>query len=279
MKGGLWILVGVAAVSAAGVFAVTRLATDPQPPASIPEDLALRDRVEELVEEVERHREVLESLALRSGEPVRIRELERRMEALEGSLAARAAGEDTWDAGAVEPEVEPMTPESQALATARAAAKEKDFAGARDRYVELLKGNLTPETRAEALRDLGIVYRAMGELDRAEETLLELLRTADPDSMYVLEANYHLAQTKDRQGDHSTAITYMEEVLRSPRAAKLQTGLARIRIAEYSLRREDPDRARIELQQVYQDFRDTADPKERWLLGEARKIARGLPGR
>ena len=69
----------------------------------------------------------------------------------------------------------------------------------------------------------------------------------------------------------------MEDVARSKAAEEVQVGLAHVRIAEYSLAQKDPARARAELMLVWERHRDSEDPKSKWLIGEARKIARGLP--
>lgn len=285
MKAGIFVSMALSALVAAGVFVLLDSTRGPDSASSgaATDDGALRSRVEDLAERIQRNTEVIESLSFGTNTDDRVAKLENRIRELEEALAdiGPGAAPESPKVADVAPGAEPTadTPPEQVLAWAEATMKRKDLPSAGLHLQKLLERELPDELRLRALKALGQVQWWSQDFEQAEDTFEEMLRLAKSGTIGELEANYHLALTNGRREDYAAAIRHAEDLIRSPVAHEVQVGWARIRIAEYSLSREDPSRARTELEHVLTSYGDTSDPKKRWLTNEARKMLRSLNNR
>lgn len=193
----------------------------------------------------------------------RVKALEERLE--EGLAAAGVEDEETFNA-----RIREMTDE-ELRSEARMAGARKNYAAAARCWEALLARDPDLEVVKDAKFQLGLSYRMLKDHAREEKAFRDLVELNGPETTDGLWARFQVAWSRYYQDDFVSARDMMDRIAIAPATNNVTRAFARYYVATFSLKLDDPARARQVLLQLTEDYADTKDEQELRVLGYARR--------
>lgn len=144
-----------------------------------------------------------------------------------------------------------------------------DFGAARRAFDELLRRDLEPEERIEAMHDFGEHLRETGQPGESAELLEQALLLSPPGTEMHVATTFELVWTRMEQDMPAEALRLAESVASAPAAGPERRAEARFAMALAAWGVGEHDRARGDLEALIAEYE--GEDEFRWLVRESRE--------